>query len=458
MSNSNHSEPSTREPGVAISGITSPPETAGSLAGSQQLDSPTSNATQPPLTKVSAGFMARVTIAAFGTAMAFIVPTSYSLAVRVSELAPDHEEYLGYVLGVAQIFYLVLSPLIGLWSDGTRSLLGRRSPFIIGGSILGFVALLGIALAPNMTVMSVIWVFGLLGWGTSQQAIINLQADRVPEEQRGRISALSGIANQVAPAIGVGIAAAVHSSTFLVFVIPGLIGLALTLILPFVKREASTIQMQKGPAMTAKLLFSSYIFNPRNSPDFAWNWFGRFLFFIGLYFNTSYATFFYAQRLGLPVKEIASSVAIIGLSGVVIATVAGLAGGFLSDKFHRRRLFILIGALVFVLGGVTEAFAHSFAQLLLGAVVMQLSIAAFNAVDQAIVFAVIPDRCQTGRYLAIVAFAQKIPSAIAPPVATVILTLMAAGADKDYTLLYLVGAVLALIGGLLIFFKVRTVR
>ncbi|WP_235509902.1 MFS transporter [Arthrobacter sp. Soil761] len=407
---------------------------------------------------MSASFLAWVTIAAFGTAVAFIVPTSYSLAVRVSELAPDHEEYLGYVLGAAQIFYLVLSPLIGLWSDGTRSRFGRRSPFIVGGSILGFAALVGIALAPNVTVMALIWMFGLLGWGTSQQAIINRQADRVPEEQRGRISALSGVANQIAPAIGVGIAAAVHSNIFLVFVVPGLIGLILSLTLPFIKREASTRHMLKGPAVTAKMLFSSYIFNPRESRDFAWNWLGRFIFFIGLYFNTSYATFFYAQRLGLPVKDIAGTVAIIGLSGVVIASVAGLLGGFLSDKLRRRRLFILIGALVFVVGGITEAFAHSFAQLLVGAAVMQLSIAAFNAVDQAIVLAVIPDRSQIGRYLAVVAFAQKIPSAIAPLIATVILTLTATEAGKDYTSLYLLGTALALVGGLLIFFRVKSVR
>lgn len=89
---------------------------------------------------------------------------------------------------------------------------------------------------------------------------------------------------------------------------------------------------------------------------------------------------------------------------------------------------------------------------------MQLAIAAFSAVDQAIVFAVIPDRKQTGRYLAVVAFTQKIPSGIAPLIAPLIFTIGAVGGDKNYTILYLAGAVLALIGGLIVVTKVKSVR
>lgn len=60
--------------------------------------------------------------------------------------------------------------------------------------------------------------------------------------------------------------------------------------------------------------------------------------------------------------------------------------------------------------------------------------------------------------MAVVAFAQKIPSAIAPLIAPLIITIGAVGAEKNYTLLYLIGAVFALIGGLIIMFKVKGVR
>jgi len=60
--------------------------------------------------------------------------------------------------------------------------------------------------------------------------------------------------------------------------------------------------------------------------------------------------------------------------------------------------------------------------------------------------------------MAVVAFAQKIPSAVAPLIASVVITIGAIGAEKNYTLLYLSGAVLALLGGPVIALKVKSVR
>src|SRR5690606_20065712 len=132
------------------------------------------------------------------------------------------------------------------------------------------------------------------------------------------------------------------------------------------------------------------------------NWLGRFMFFIGLYFNTTFGTFFYAQRLDLPVREVAGIVATVGMIGVLAATTGALVGGFLSDKLQRRRRFVMIAALLFVVGAVAEATAWSLPQIIVGAVVMQMAIAVFATVNQAIVYATIPERDQAGRYMAVI--------------------------------------------------------
>jgi MFS family permease len=412
----------------------------------------------PPLKKVDTGYITWMMIANFGSSLALMVPLSYSLALRISDLAPGREELLGYVTGSAQFVYLVLSPLIGFWSDRTRSRFGRRTPFMAIGTVLGFVALFGIAAAPTVFLVGLSWVVGMVGWSTANQAIQNIQADRVPEEQRGRISAWTSVTSQVAPVIGIGIAYAVASSTLLVFLVPGLVGAAMLVLFPLLKPEGDSRELVHAGDVTLKGLVASYGFSPRKYPDFGWNWLGRFVFFMGLYFNTTFGTFFYAQRLDLPVKEVAGVVAAIGTIGVLAAAGGAIGGGFLSDKLGRRKLFTLIGSAVFVAGAITEAFAHSLPQLVIGAVLMQLAIAVFSAVDQAIVFAVLPDRAQAGRYLAVVAFAQKVPSAIAPLIAPLIITIGVTGGDKNYTQLYLIGAVLALVGGLIIKVKVKSVR
>ncbi|GAA1162133.1 MFS transporter [Streptomyces hebeiensis] len=448
----------SREPVRPTRGDGRKPARPARSDGQEPAETPVPELQAPPLKKVGAAYISWMMIANFGASLALMVPLSYSLALRISELTPGREELLGYVTGSAQFVYLLLSPLIGFWSDRTRSRLGRRTPFLIVGTALGVVALFGIAVAPTVFLVGVTWVVGMVGWSTAGQAIQNVQADRVPEEQRGRISALTSVTSQVAPVVGIGIAYAVASSALLVFLVPGVLGAVLLLLFPLFKPEGDSRELVRTSDVTLKGLFASYGFDPRRYPDFGWNWLGRFVFFMGLYFNTTFGTFFYAQRLDLPIKEVAGVVATVGTIGILAAAGGAIGGGFLSDKLGRRKLFTLIGSTIFVAGAVVEAFAHSLPQLVVGAVLMQLAIAVFSAVDQAIVFAVLPDRAQAGRYLAVVAFAQKIPSAIAPLIAPLIITIGAAGGEKNYTQLYLSGAVLALAGGLIIKFKVTSVR
>ncbi|MGR6920405.1 MFS transporter [[Actinomadura] parvosata] len=416
--------------------------------------------TSGDLPRASAGYIFWMMAANFGISMAFVVPLSFSLAVRIDELAPGREEVLGYVTGTAQTIYLVLSPLLGVWSDRTRSRLGRRRPFMLAGLVLGLTALACIAVAPNVLLVGACWIVALLGWASAAQAILNVQADRIPEEQRGRIGGFTGLTGQIAPIVGVGITTAVTGSTFLVFVLPGLVGAALLAVFLVVGGEDDTRGAVHTAPVSVRTLASSYVFNPRKHPDFGWNWLGRLLFFLGLYFNTTFTTFFYAQRLDLPVREVAGTVAVIGVAGVVAAAVGAVGGGLLSDKLRRRRLFALIGALFFVAGGIVEAFAGSFLVLLVGSVLMQLAIAFFSAVDQAIVLAVLPSREEAGRYMAVVAFAHKLPSAVAPLIAPFVIGIgaSAGSGEKNYTLLYLIGAALALAGGLLVFTRVKGVR
>ena len=411
-----------------------------------------------PQAPVSKSYIFWLMLASFGASIAMMVPLSYGIAVRIAELDPGHEEVLGYITGSAQVIYLLISPIVGIWSDRMRSRLGRRSPFIFVGTCIGLAGLVVMGLAPNLLIVGAGWILGMAGWSISGAAIQNLMADKLPEQQRGRVSALTGLMTQIAPVLGIGIAYAVSSNTLLVFIVPGLIGAVFLALLPILKPEASSKNLVIHSEVTARSLVASYGFNIRKYPDFSWNWLGRFVFFMGLYFNTTFGTFFYAQRLNLPVREVAGVVATIGLLGVAAAAAGALLGGFLSDKLRRRRLFVVIAALIFVAGAVAEAFAWSLPQLIIGAVLMQTSIAVFGVVDQAIVFAILPNRTETGRYMAVVAFAQKIPSALAPLIASIVITLGATGAEKNYTILYLIGAVLALLGGLVIALKVKSVR
>ncbi|MFD0899300.1 MFS transporter [Actinomadura sediminis] len=404
---------------------------------------------------IGRGFVALLATAHFGLSMALIVPMAYSLALRVDRLAPGREETLGYILGFGSVLALASGPLVGTLSDGTRSRLGRRTPYLIGGAALGMVAVLVMAAAPNVVVLGLGWGLASLGWGTALGALGNVQADRVPHRLRGKVAGLTGFTMQVAPVAGVLMVGTVSGSGLLVFLLPGAAGAVLLVPFLLFAREPDRRTRAVPDRLGAAGLLRSYLFSPRAHPDFAWNWLGRFAFFFGQTSSTTYLTFLIAQRLEMPLADVAGIVAITGGISIVTTTAAAIGGGFLSDRLGRRRPFVFAGAAIFAAGGLVLAFAGTLPALLAGSALTTLGIALFTAVDQAIVLDVLPDReTAAGRHMAINAFSQKVPGALAPLAAPALLA-VGGGTGANYAALYGASALLALLGGSIILWRVR---
>ncbi|MDJ0458629.1 MFS transporter [Arthrobacter sp. NQ7] len=405
---------------------------------------------------VGRGTIVLLMTAIFGGSVATIVPMAFTLALRLDQLAPGGEELLGYVLAANAISQLIATPLTGILSDRTRTRWGRRRPYTVGGLVLGIASVPIMIYATTVPALAAGWVLTSLGFGTALGSVGSFQADRLPQHQRGKVSGLAGMTMQTAPVAGVLLAGAVSQDQVLVFLLPALAGvLGLLAFVVFIPEMDSRHLRPPSPLSTGALL-RSFGFNPRRFPDFAWNWLGRFIFFIGISFTTSYTSFFYAQRLGLPVAQVVTVVATVSGLSVLGAMGGSMTGGWLSDRFQRRRPFIFLGAAVYAAAAVVLALSWGMPMLLVGGFLNTCGIAMFSAVNQAMVLDILPDReNQAGRFMAITTFSQKIPSALGPVAAPLIL---AAGQQANYTSLYLSAAGLALAGGLLIATKVRGVR
>ena len=77
------------------------------------------------LPPVNARYIWFMVLAQFGVFMAFITPIAISLAVRLGELAPANQEYLGYITGAGALWVMLTAPFMGIWSDRTRTRIGR---------------------------------------------------------------------------------------------------------------------------------------------------------------------------------------------------------------------------------------------------------------------------------------------------------------------------------------------
>jgi MFS family permease len=398
----------------------------------------------------------------FGAYVALVAPIGLSLSLRVQELVPANVEVLGYVLGIGAIVTTITGPLIGIWSDRTRSRFGRRRPFALGGAVLGIVGLAIVAVASDVPVLAVGWVITSVGWSATMNSLLQSQADRLPESQYGRVAGLTGFIQMVAPVVGVGVASSFIGNNYLVFLVPGAVGLLGILCWTLFVSERDSRTAEFSGTLTVRGLVSGLVFNPKQYPDFAWNWLARLLFMIGVTLSTTFMSLFMASRLsaGGQVSEIGGLIVIGSLINLVLTGLGALLGGFLSDRLRRRRIFVLGSGLMYTVGALVLAFAGSnFLVLMIGLGLTGVGLGIFSSVDQAIVLNVLPEKdLNAGRFLGINGYSTSIAQALAPLVAAPLVLIGVSGDEKNYGLLFLIAAVLTVIAGVIVQTKVKSVR
>ena len=439
-----------------VPSLSSPPFNEGAAIGERLTHHEDKPDDRP---KVGASYIWFIVLAQFGAFMALVAPIGFSLSVVISRLAPENQEFLGYVTGVGAFVVIVFGPLLGVLSDRTRSRLGRRRPWIVALTLIGLLGLAVVAVSPTVPLVILGWAITQLGFGVGGLIVAASMGDRLPESQRGKVAGLTGVATMLASIVGVAVAAAFASNSLLLFLVPGGIGgLLMLLFVAFVKEPDSRNQAAREP-VSVKSVLGGYVYNVKKYADFSWNWLGRFLFNFGLTLATTFTTFFFASKLGLPVDQLGGIIAISGLLGI-IGTVGGAAlSGFLSDRLKRRKSFIIVSGALFAGGAVVAAFAPDLAILLVGSVIMNFGLGVFSAVDQALYLDVLPESdTQAGKFIAINQFSTSIPQFAAPLLAPAFLAIGVSSGEGNYPLLYLVAGGFALIGGLVILLRVKGVR
>jgi len=413
----------------------------------------------PAVSKASTSYIWFQVLGQFGVFVAFITPLAISLSISLATLAPGHEEYLGYITGTGSLVVMLTAPLFGVLSDRTRTRIGRRRPWMIGGTILGVVSLLVMATAPNVLILGAGWILAQLGWGQVLQNLLTSMADKLSESQRGKVGGLAGFATQVAPVVGVVIAGSFVADSLLLYLLPGVVGVFFVLLFVLFAKESDSRGLRLGSRLSLGSLFGKYLYNPRSYPDFSWVWLGRFFFYFGLTLNTTFTAFFFASRLGVEVAEVAPIIATLSLFSIVTTSLGAIGGGFLSDKLSRRRVFVLAASFLFAAGALVMAFSSDMPVLMAGSLIMSAGIGMFAAVDQALILDVLPEKdTAAGRFMGIIGFAVSIPQAAAPFVAPLFLAIgVGAAGEKNYTLLFIIAALFTVLGGLVVM-RVRSVR
>lgn len=360
---------------------------------------------------------------------------------------------LAIVTSVSFGFTILAQPLVGALSDRTRTRLGRRAPWMLAGSIVAAAFLLGLGGLTSVAWICVFWVviqFALNATDVTSTAFV---PDRVPRERRGSAAAALGAGAMAGAAVGTVLAGPLAADgRSLAYTILGLGVAAVTALFVVVNREPSTVG-EAVPAFRGRAFIRGFWLSPREHPDFAWAFGARFLFTLGFGMVYAYQLYILTDYVGLGRDEANRLVGLLTVAGVTSTVVGIVAGGWLSDRLGRRKIFLVTAS-----GTLAAALALPFISSTLGAVaafavVQGIASGLFISCGTALVIDVLPDRSGgAAKDLGIYNVATNIPQTLAPALGG-----LAIHAFGGYRPLFAIAVVSAVASAVLVT-RIKTVR
>jgi Na+/melibiose symporter-like transporter len=351
------------------------------------------------------------------------------LTPLVGDFRVRPEVALGFMGLVGAVVAFVVQPISAALSDSTRTRFGRRRPWILVGTTLDVLFLLGLSMSQTFL------AFAILGWllqlssNLSQGPYQAYVPDMVPEHQVGIASGLVAVMQTVGQLVGAAIGGL---AVWLGDPRLGFIALAVLLIatmLPSVLRvndRPVAMPPRTGSRLDAVRTALGEAWAYRS---FVWLLVSRLFILMGTATLVATAEFFLTRSLAYSEQEAASAILVLLiLSAVSAATAAAWAGGA-SDRLGRRRV-IWLGCAISATGMVIIASGSAQPELGvgglrfplagLGAVPVGIGAGMFLAADWALLVDIIP-KATAGRYLGISNFVTASAGAVAATIAGLVI-------------------------------------
>lgn len=359
----------------------------------------------------------------------------------------------GLISGIGAIVATVMNPLGGALSDRTRSRFGRRTPWLVGASVATLAAALLTGAQTTVAGLLIGWCLVQAVANTYQAAITAVVPDRVPPERRGVASAVVGLGPLVGVLTGLAIVGQLLDTPVLAAGVLGglLVGAAVAFVVLAPDRPATSPAVASGRSLAAAI---GSFFSSLRYPDFRWVFVGRLLLVLGYFAVQGYYFYLLQDYVGVEAVGVKPEDGVLILSGLStlgsVPTI--LLGGWLSDRFERRKPFVIGASLVMTVNLLIPIVSPTWEAMLAFSLINGLAFGAYIAVDTALVTLVLPAAKDAARDMGILNIANAGPQIVAPLVAAVIITALG-----GYQALFVFAALFALLGALAIV-PVRSVR
>jgi MFS family permease len=426
---------------------------------------PARSAFDEPLVAPPARWVGALVLLNLGLMAGWFGPIQVLLAQQADRVAAaepggmSKEALLAVVLFVGAAVSLFANPVWGAFSDRTRSRLGRRVPWILGGVVLGAASLLLLSVAQSALLMVAAWSLVQLALNAAWAGGVAAVPDQVPAERRGLIGGLVAIAGTVGVLMGIKIAE-LTGSIAQGYLVIAIVMLALSVPYLLGSRDIALPVDHVIEPMDWKRLVRSFWVSPREHPDFAWAFLTRLLVNLGNWIALNYLYYFLTDGLGYGDDDATSRLGVLVLIYGFVTVATTVLVGHWSDRVGRRKIFViwsgvLIGASSLVLG-----LWQDWPGALLAAVVLGAGFGVYQAVDFALITQVLPGAGDRAKDLGIINIASALPQVLAPAIAGLILVLVrklggsvatqGESWSLGYGVVYVVGFALCVLGSVFV--------
>jgi len=354
------------------------------------------------------------------------------------------------VVGISGLAIVVFSPLGGFIADKTTVKMGRRRFWMVAGSIGGLVSMLIFAYAPSIPILIIGFCLAQFFYGMVSLSCYAVVPEQVEPERFGRVSGLFGAAAPIFVIIGqisLGVFAEVpvQQKLIVIAIIQVIGGILAALLIKDTQFTRSKDEKKKGFSEGFKNFYPSI----KKYPEYSWALLTK------LFINVTNAglgmlALFYIMRFHLGEADIMRVMA-YQAPAIMLMVVAGIVGGFLSDKIKKQKPFVMGAALVTGICMIAFAFSGSVTFVVVGNFFFNFGFGMYGAVDNALVNRILPSRENTGKDIAIMNATVQLSSSIVTFLAPLLIGLGAKlMGDDGYTFFFLMLAGFSVLSALVV--------
>jgi MFS family permease len=382
---------------------------------------------------------------------------------------------LGLVLSAGAIISMVTAPVFGALSDRIRLPGGRRKPWVVIGTVGNVIGLVGMAYLIQAGHPESLWPWSFAFWivqffnNVATAPYSALIPDLVSTEQRGSASGWLGLMTILGNFVGglMGFLVEPFGIAAIYFIMIGV--MILGAVVTWFGVNEIDVPHEIPPFKLGE--FMRGLLDPFKYSDFTWVLLTRLLIIMGISTVQEFIQYYMGDVIGAPyilagfgkVADTAEAAVSFFLPALLVgAVITTLVAGVLSDKYGRKRMVYLSGALM---GIVCLVFilSHNFTVAVLMGIVFGLGYGAYQSVDWALVSDVLPSIDDYAKDMGVWHVADVLPQIVATPVAGVLLDNFQRIGKADnipnlgYTVIFLMAVVFFILGTVFVS-KIKGVR